>query len=75
MSLSPCVPDKWDKYSFRYKYGSSIYNFKVINKFKENKVKEVKINGTIQKENEIQLIDNNKIYDVEIIMSYLLVRC
>ena len=43
-------------------------NFKVINKFKENKVKEVKINGTIQKENEIQLIDNNKIYDVEIII-------
>ncbi len=66
LTISPCVPDSWEQYSFRYKYGESIYNFKIWNVFKENKVKSIKINGSIQKENYIVLIDNNKIYDIEI---------
>lgn len=66
LSLIPCVPDCWNEYYFRYKYGSSIYNFKVINSYRENKVKSIRINGSLQKENYVILIDNNKIYDIEI---------
>lgn len=68
LTLNPCVPDDWDQYSFRYKYSNSIYNIKVINKFKSNKVKEIKINGEVQEDRKIILIDSNKIYDVEIII-------
>ena len=66
--LKPCIPDDWKEYFFRYQYNSSTYNIKVINQFKSNEVKELKINGTTQNDFNIQLIDNNKIYDVEIII-------
>ncbi len=68
LTLTPCIPDDWEEYSFRYKYNSSIYNVKIENKFKSNSVKELSINGTIQKDKYILLIDNNRIYDVEIII-------
>ena len=68
LSLNPCIPDEWNEYFFRYKYYSSVYNINVINKFKSNDVKEVKINGIEQNDSNIQLIDNNKIYDIEIII-------
>lgn len=68
LTFRPCIPDEWEEYFIRYQYNSSIYNIKVINKFKSNEVKELKINGIQQEEKIIQLIDNNKIYDVEIII-------
>ena len=68
LSFTPCIPDNWKEYSFRYKYGSSVYNFRVENKFKENVVKSIKVNGELQKNKYVVLIDNNKIYDIEIII-------
>lgn len=68
LSLKPCIPDEWEEYYFRYQYDSSIYNIKVINQFKSNNVREVRINGTLQDDFNIQLIDNNKIYDIEIVI-------
>ncbi len=66
LTFDPCIPDEWEEYLIRYKYNTSIYNIKLINCYKTNKVKEVKINGMIENTNEIKMIDNNKIYDVEI---------
>ena len=68
MTIKPCIPDDWEEYFIRYKYHSSIYNIKVINKLKSDEIKELKINGTLQDRHDIQLIDNNKIYDVEVIV-------
>ena len=68
LTITPCVPDEWEQYYFRYQFGSSVYNVKIKNEFKSNKVKELKINGTLQNDFNIQLIDNNKIYDIEIII-------
>ena len=68
LTLAPCVPDDWEEYSFRYKHGSSIYNIKIINDFKSNNVKKIRINGEVQEETRINLIDNNKIYDIEVII-------
>ena len=66
LTVKPCIPDEWEEYFVRYKYGSSVYNIKVINRFKTNTVNTIKINGSKQEEKQIRLIDNNKIYDVEI---------
>lgn len=68
LTLKPCIPDEWEEYFLRYRYNSSIYNIKVINQFKSNEVKELRINGTVQNDFNIQLIDNNKIYDIEIVI-------
>lgn len=66
LTLNPCIPEQWDEYFIRYKYYSSVYNIKVRNIYKGNEVKEIRINGELQDSTNIQLIDNNKIYDVEI---------
>lgn len=66
--INPHIPEDWEEYFVRYKHHSSIYNIKVINKYKGNEAKEIIINGSLQKNNYIQLIDNNKIYDVEVIV-------
>lgn len=68
LTFSPCVPDEWEEYFIRYKYKSSIYNIKIKNQHKTNEVRQLKINGIEQEEKKIRLIDNNKIYDVEIII-------
>lgn len=66
--FKPCIPDNWEDYFIQYKYKTSIYNIKVINKNKSNKVQEVMINGKIKEDKYIKLIDNNKIYNVEILL-------
>ncbi len=66
LTVKPCIPDEWEEYFVRYKHRSSVYNIKVINRFKTNTVNIIKINGSKQEEKQIRLIDNNKIYDVEI---------
>lgn len=66
LTVKPCIPDEWEEYFVRYKHGSSVYNIKVINRLKTNTVNTIKINGSKQEEKQIRLIDNNKIYDVEI---------
>lgn len=68
LTLKPCIPDEWEEYFIRYQYHSSIYNIKVKNRYQSNEVKEIKINGIQQEEKTIQLIDNHKIYDVEIVI-------
>ena len=60
--------EQWEKYFIRYEYESSVYNIKIKNIKKTNKVQELYINGMKQENKEIQLIDNNKIYDVEVFL-------
>lgn len=66
LTLKPCIPEEWNEYFIRYNFCSSVYNIKVKNEYKSNKIKQIKINGALQEGTDIQLIDNNKIYDVEI---------
>ena len=68
ITIKPCIPDEWEKYFIRYEYESSVYNIKIKNIKKTNKVQELYINGMKQENKEIQLIDNNKIYDVEVFL-------
>lgn len=68
ITIKPCIPDEWEKYFIRYEYKSSVYNIKIKNIKKTNKVQELYINGMKQENKEIQLIDNNKIYDVEVFL-------
>ncbi len=68
LSISPCIPSTWEEYSIRYEYGTSIYNIKVTNKSKQepNVVKSFKVNGEEIEEKEIKLIDNGRIYEIEV---------
>ena len=68
ITIKPCVPEDWKEYFIRYEYESSVYNIKIKNIKKTNKVQELYINGMKQENKEIHLMDNNKIYDVEVFL-------
>ena len=36
LTVKPCIPDEWEEYFVRYKHRSSVYNIKVINRFKNS---------------------------------------
>ena len=65
--INPCIPSQWKEYSIHYKYKNTIYNIIVKNPSSKNTgITKIFING--KEEKEIQLIDDGKIYDIEIIM-------
>lgn len=70
LKLQPCISSKWEEYSIRYRYKTSIYNICVKNpKGKctgENQT--FYLNGEEIKEKQIKLEDNNKINQIEIIL-------
>lgn len=69
LSIKPCIPPDWKEYSIRYEYKSSIYNIKIKNpNGKMTGVDTFTVNGEKIEEKEIKLIDNGKIYEIEVIM-------
>lgn len=69
LSIQPCIPPEWKEYSIKYEYKSSIYNIKIKNpNEKMTGVETFIVNGEEIKEKEIKLIDNGKIYEIEVIM-------
>ena len=68
LSIQPCIPHNWDKYSVQYKYGESIYNIKVNNISKScTGVKRVLING-IESDNRILLDGSGKVFNIDVEM-------
>lgn len=66
LRIEPHIPNNWEEYEIRYKYGNSMYNIKVINTFnKENKMK-LKCNGEEIKEGRVKLDRSGKIYNIEV---------
>ncbi len=69
LSIEPCIPKDWKEYSIRYKYKTSIYNIKVKNlNMKNTGIEEFIVNGEKIEEKQIKLIDNGRIYEIEVIM-------
>lgn len=69
LRINPCIPKKWKEYSLRYRYGTSIYNIKVMNpNNKEQGVEKFILNGKPIKEKEVKLEDNGGVYNIEIEM-------
>lgn len=67
--LNPCIPSEWKEYSIRYQYKSSIYEIKVKNpNSKMTGISQFIVNGEEQKEKQLKLIDNGKIYEIEVIL-------
>ena len=68
LKIKPCIPKEWDEYYVRYEYKRSSYNIKVRNLSKEetNVVRSFKVNGEEIEEKSVKLIDNGRIYEVEV---------
>lgn len=69
LSVNPCISADWKEYSMRYQYKSSTYDIKVKNpEGNMTGVSKFLVNGEEIQEKEIKLIDNGKIYEIEVIM-------
>lgn len=70
LKINPCISSKWNEYSIRYIYKTSVYNIKVKNPngkcTGENQT--FYLNGEEIKEKQVKLEDNNKINEIEIIL-------
>lgn len=69
IEINPCIDSNWKEYSIQYKYKGSVYNIKVYNENGKNTgVQSIKINGKIEENKKIALINDGKIYDIEVYM-------
>ena len=68
--MEPCIPKDWKEYRIRYEYGTSVYNISVKNpnESETNMVSEFFVNGQKVEEKQVKLIDNGRIYEVEVII-------
>lgn len=68
MNVCPCIPKEWNDYYIRYEYGTSVYNINVRN-LSHNEISEVKsfkLNGQEILEKQVKLIDNGRIYEIDV---------
>ena len=70
LKIEPCISSKWDGYSIRYRYKTSIYNINVKNP--EGKCtgenQKFYFNGKEIQEKQIKLENNNSINEIEVIL-------
>ena len=70
LKIEPCISSKWEGYSIKYRYKTSIYNINVKNPDGKCTGENQKFyfNGTEIKEKQIKLEDNNSINEIEVIL-------
>lgn len=69
LRINPTIPKEWKEYSIKYKYKESIYNIKVQNPNSKNTgIEKFLLNNIEIPEKKIKLINDGKIYNIDIIM-------
>jgi len=69
LSISPCIPKDWQVYTIEHKHKSSKYNIVVKNfNGKNTGVEKFWLNSELVEEKEIELKDDGKTYNIEILM-------
>ena len=70
LKIEPCISSKWENYSIKYRYKTSVYNINVKNP--EGKCtgenQKFYFNGKEIEEKQIKLEDNNSINEIEVIL-------
>ena len=71
LKIEPCIPSDWKEYSAQYKWENSVYTIRVLNPNSKNSgVTRVILNGN-DVENKIKLDGGNGIYNIEVIMWFV----
>jgi len=69
LHVDPCIPKEWDGYKIRYRYGDSLYVLDIENPGHVNQgIAEVKIDGEVQDDKIIRLVNDGKTHKIKISM-------
>jgi len=69
LRIDPCVPRWWRDFEITYRRGRAVYRIKVENPLGVSRgVVSVEVDGTLQSDGAIALIDDEKTYSVRVIM-------
>ena len=69
LRIEPCISKKWKEYEIRYKYKTTLYNIKIKNIYEKNVgVNKFLLNGEELDTKEVDLVDDGRIYNIEIFM-------
>ncbi len=69
LEINPCISKEWKEYEIQYKYKTTLYNIKIKNNFYKNTgINKFLVNGENQENKRVQLVDDGKIYNIEIFM-------
>ena len=69
LRIEPCISKYWKEYEIQYKYKTTLYNIKIRNNFEKNTgVNKFLLNGENIDNKEVLLVDDGKIYNIEIFM-------
>ena len=69
IKIEPCISSKWKEYEIKYKYKTTIYNFKIKNNSQKcTGIQSFFVNGIEIEEKKIPLLDDGKIYQIDIFM-------
>ena len=69
LRIEPCISKHWKEYEIQYKYKTTLYNIKIKNNFEKNVgINKFLVNGKTIDNKEVELVDDGKIYNIEIFM-------
>lgn len=68
LHLSPCLPAEWEGFVLHYRYRETVYHINVRQVQSESTEVIIRINGTDQPEQTIQLVDDQIEHSVEVII-------
>jgi cyclic beta-1,2-glucan synthetase len=69
LRVDPCIPRFWRQFEISYRYGKTTYRIKVENPHALSRgVASVEVDGLLQSEDEITLIDDGRIREVRVLL-------
>ena len=66
LSFTPCIPDDWDGFNMRYRYGKTNYHMFIMRAQTSESKKMVIVDGVEQSEGIILLVDDGKEHKVDV---------
>ena len=69
LAIDPCVPRWWREFEITYRRGRATYRIKVENPLAVSRgVVSVEVDGVVQPEEKITLVDDEKLHNVRVVM-------
>lgn len=72
LTVTPCLPDEWNTYRMDYRYRDTLYRIEVTRASVSNSSNKVMLDGVVQAEGVIALVDDKQDHQVEISVPRLL---